>query len=90
MRAAAASLAVLVLTLPAQVLACPVCSPGRDDATRQAFFDTTIFLSLLPLAMFGGLIYWVVRRIRASEALDGARELASTDGARELAPMTEE
>jgi hypothetical protein len=79
------SLAVLVLSLPAQVLACPVCSPGRDDATRQAFFDTTIFLSLLPLAMFGGLIYWVVRRIRASEALEG-------DGtrSRELAPTTEE
>lgn len=57
-----------VLTLPAQVLACPVCSPGRDDATRQAFFDTTIFLSLLPLAMFGGIVYWVARRARAVEA----------------------
>ena len=69
--------AVALLAMPAQALACPACSPGRDDAARQAFFDTTIFLSLLPLGMFGGIVYWLMRRARAAEA-------------RELFPTTEE
>lgn len=60
---------VLAITLaPARVvLGCPVCGADKDDAARQAFFDTTIFLSLLPLAMFGALVYWLVRRARAAE-----------------------
>lgn len=77
-RALHIAVALVAFGLPSQVLACPVCSPGRDDATRKAFFDTTIFLSLLPLAMFGGLVYWVVRRARAIEQ------------AHELAPSAEE
>jgi hypothetical protein len=74
MRAVASTLLLAVLTLPAQALACPVCSPARDDATQQAFFSMTIFMTLLPLTMFGGVVYWFIRRARAIEA----RELAPT------------
>lgn len=48
--------------------ACPVCFSAKDEAQRQAFFDTTIFLTLLPLALIGGFIYWAVRRVRRLEA----------------------
>ncbi len=59
---------IAVTLAPARLaFACPVCGADKDDAARQAFFDTTIFLSLLPLAMFGGIVYWFVRRARAAE-----------------------
>lgn len=55
----------LVLGLSAGVAqACPVCFSAKDEAQRQAFFDTTIFLTLLPLAMIAGIVYWVARRSR--------------------------
>lgn len=62
------ALLLAAMLLPAQALACPVCSAGRDDAAREAFFATTVFLSLLPLGMFGGIVYWLVRRARAAES----------------------
>ena len=74
------------LTLPAKVLACPVCSPGKDDATQQAFFSMTIFMTLLPLSMFGVVIYFLVRRIRAVESDDVRTEHIRP----ELLPTTEE
>lgn len=67
-RSIAWSLAALVCALPAQVLACPVCSADKDDAARQAFFDTTVFLTLLPVAMFGAIVYWIVKRVQANQA----------------------
>jgi hypothetical protein len=73
-----ATLTLAVLSAPARVLACPVCTPGRDDATQQAFFSMTIFMTLLPLAMFGVVLYWFVRRIRAAETSDVRPELAPT------------
>jgi hypothetical protein len=73
-----AAVTLAVLSAPAQVLACPVCAPGRDDATQQAFFSMTIFMTVLPLAMFGVVLYWFVRRIRAAEAADVQPELAPT------------
>lgn len=86
MRAARAWLVLAALTLPAKVLACPVCSPDRDDATTQAFFSMTIFMTLLPLTMFGAVLYWVMRRVRATDAAhDLAREMS-----RELSPTAEE
>jgi heme/copper-type cytochrome/quinol oxidase subunit 2 len=79
MRAVSLAFLLAALSLPAKVLACPVCSPGRDDATQQAFFSMTIFMTLLPLTVFGVLAYFVVRRIRAAEAADDFRpELSAT------------
>jgi ATP/ADP translocase len=82
MPAIEAAVMLAVLTLPSQVLACPVCSPGKDDATQQAFFSMTIFMTLLPLAMFGVVLYFLIRRIRVVE-LDDVRPP-------DLAPTTEE
>jgi hypothetical protein len=76
-------IALAVTLMSASVaFACPVCGADKDDAARQAFFDTTIFLSLLPLAMFGGLVYWFVRRARAAELGDAPRIAPQDDGGR--------
>lgn len=58
--------------------ACPVCFSAKDEAQRQAFFDTTIFLTLLPLALIGGFIYWVARRVRR---LDAEQRAGASSGA---------
>jgi len=85
MRALASAVMLAALTVPSQVLACPVCSPGRDDATQQAFLSMTIFMTLLPLMMLGVLFYWLVRRIRALETRDIAIQMQA-----ELSPTAEE
>lgn len=56
-----------VIWLGTAAWACAVCG-GQDDAdTRQAFIDTTIFLSLLPLAMMGSAGWWMWKRSQAVE-----------------------
>lgn len=47
-------------------LACPSCASPLEE-NRQAFVDTTIFLTVVPLAMIGGLIWWIRRRVREME-----------------------
>lgn len=75
----AAAWATLLVLAPRVVLACSVCSAGRDDETRAAFIATTGLLTVLPLAMVGGLIWWLRRRARE---LDRAEEFAlSADSA---------
>ena len=46
--------------------ACPSCASPLEE-NRQAFVDTTIFLSLAPLAMIGGLAWWIRRKSREIE-----------------------
>lgn len=58
----------LALWLPRVAEACSVCGVGQDDETRRAFILTTAFMTVLPLAMFGGIVWWFVRRARALEA----------------------
>lgn len=61
------ALVALLVLAPRIALACPVCMGGRDDETRAAFLVTTLFLSVLPLALIGGVIWWLMRRVRALE-----------------------
>ncbi len=58
--------AVLVASLADSAAACPSCASPLEE-NRQAFVDTTIFLSLLPLTLIGGLVWWIRRRTRAME-----------------------
>jgi hypothetical protein len=46
--------------------ACPSCASPLEE-NRQAFVDTTIFLTVVPLMMIGGLIWWIHRRARQME-----------------------
>ncbi len=52
---------------PRLSLACSVCTAGREDETQAAFRLTTLLLSVLPLAMFGGFALWLWRRARQRE-----------------------
>lgn len=65
----------LLLALAAVAHACPVCGAEGAARNRAAFFGTTVLLSLLPLAMIGGGVWWVVRRLPHGLA----RELEVTD-----------
>lgn len=71
--AALASVAIVVAS-PRLVSACAVCTSGRDDESNTAFLISTIFLSLLPLAALGTLVFVLWRRIRALEAESGRAE----------------
>lgn len=65
--------AALFCAWPTVALACPVCFDPREE-NRLAFLLTTVFLTLLPLALMGGTVYWLWRRYK-----QGAAELVAAD-----------
>jgi hypothetical protein len=54
-------------------LACAVCGAGNDPS-QGSYVVMSIIISLLPLAMLGGIITWVVLRARKADALDQKTE----------------
>ena len=76
-------LVALLLLAPGIASACPVCMGGRDDETRAAFLLTTLFLSVLPLALVGGVVWYLARRARA---LEQQRSAAGGDASPRLDP----
>jgi hypothetical protein len=63
-----AAIAVLlgaIAGVPRVAAACAVCMAGYNDETRQAFLASTAFMSLLPLLLIGGLVWWLRRRARS-------------------------
>ena len=44
--------------------ACSVCVVANDEA-RSAYYSTTALLSLLPLALVGGVVFYVVKKSRS-------------------------
>lgn len=59
-------LASMVLLVSTTALACPVCYNPREDS-RLAFLWSAIVMTVLPLAMVGGLVYWLWRRANSDE-----------------------
>ena len=57
-----------VLASPALARACAVCTAGRDEENAFAFLVTTVFMSIMPLAALGTLIFVLYRRIQKLEA----------------------
>jgi hypothetical protein len=53
----------LLVALPEVAHACPVCFDPREE-NRLAFLATTIFMSLAPLGMVGGIGLWLRKRAR--------------------------
>lgn len=62
-RGLAAFAALAALWTPSQVLACAACA-ANADRNRTTFLASTIVLSLLPLAMIGGGLWWIARQAR--------------------------
>jgi len=70
-RLAAAALGLLLcaaLLAPATAQACAVCF-DPNDTTRNAYAYTALFMTLLPLALAGGLFWWIRRRAAMLAAL---------------------
>ena len=55
--------------------ACPSCASPLEE-NRQAFVDTTIFMTVVPLAMIGGMIWWIRRK---SKEMEGRPEIEVPD-----------
>ena len=64
----AAAFATLSYTAAAQ--ACPVCFQSKNDDNRIAFIVTTAFLTVLPLLLIGGLVWWLHGKYKAAEAAE--------------------
>ena len=64
--------AVAVAWLADVARACPSCASPLEE-NRQAFVDTTIFLTVVPLMMIGGFVWWIRRKTRE---VDQAPEIA--------------
>lgn len=61
---ASVAAAVLALAWAADLAyACPSCASPLEE-NRQAFVDTTIFLTVVPLMMMGGFVWWLRRQTR--------------------------
>jgi hypothetical protein len=58
--------AVLLAFLPSAAAACPVCGFGEDES-RVAYIGTTVFLSVLPVALIVGFVLYVRRLMKVEE-----------------------
>lgn len=57
----------IVVATPRIAAACAVCLGGTGGGTPQAFGIGVLTLSVLPLAMFGGIVFYLRRRAKAIE-----------------------
>ena len=54
----------LVGFMPIEALACPSCLAAQDSNVQQAFINSSVFMSVLPLVLVGALVFWLRRRAR--------------------------
>jgi len=74
-RSAVAPLAAAVIVASPQLArACAVCMSGREDDVQFAFILTTVLMSILPLMLVGGVVWWIRRRLCEMEANQAARD----------------
>jgi MYXO-CTERM domain-containing protein len=64
--------------MSALLLACAVCGAGEDPA-RGTYVVMTLIISGLPLAMLGGIAWWVIKSNRTREAEERAAQNASAE-----------
>ena len=80
------ALTLLALLAPSAAQACAVCQ-AANSRNRAAFLGTTILLSLLPLAMIAGGLWWLRRNSRALAGEDLAeRDAVAPAPARPAVP----
>jgi hypothetical protein len=66
--AAACIAAIAVIAAPRLAAACAVCLGGvGSGGTAHAFAMGSLFLSVVPLAAFGGLVFYLRRRAKQIE-----------------------
>lgn len=57
----------LTLLTPSLVWACAVCGTG-PERSREAYYNMTALMTLLPLGVIGAFVYLLARRLRALDA----------------------
>jgi len=83
---AVTALFALLLFTPDVARACSVCFSGTDE-TRMMFLLTTGLLTGLPLALIGGLVFYVRRRmVEAERAQESHSPHSAPRGAEGLPP----
>ncbi len=60
-------LASLLAAFPRPTWACSVCFSAQGD-TLLAYYGTTLFMILFPLALVGAFVYWLYRQHRKHSA----------------------
>lgn len=76
---------VVLLTLPAPLLACPSCVSAADQQVQEGFFWGLVFMMVTPWVVVGGIgggLYMAVRRERREAVEEFLRSEA------ELSPRT--
>ena len=64
---ASVAAAVLAVSWAADLAyACPSCASPLEE-NRQAFVDTTVFLTVVPLMMMGGFVWWLRRQTHQTD-----------------------
>lgn len=64
--------ALVKLFASAPVLACAVCGSAVDQANTIALLKGTALLSLMPLAVIGGTIFYIYKVSKAARLRDAA------------------
>ena len=77
-------LVVAIVLLPELAAACSVCTTGSSESAGT-FLAMTIFMTTLPFAAVGAVIFFLRRRFRAIEA---EREARATQAAPTAAIVT--
>ena len=72
MRASISKLVAVVVgaafaVVPTTLLACPVCGAGGNEDNAWAYTVMSVVLTVLPLGMIGGVVYWVAQRQDATD-----------------------
>lgn len=67
--------------MSALVFACSVCGAGQEG-TEWAYLAMTGIVSLLPLAMIGGVAGWLYRAAKQADADEAAQRASTSADAR--------
>tara|TARA_Y100000590_G_scaffold335798_1_gene382281 strand:- start:167 stop:415 length:249 start_codon:yes stop_codon:yes gene_type:complete len=54
-----------IFYLPGTAYSCAVCFSGSEESL-QAYYLTTVFLTLLPVLMLASIGYWIYRKHRGN------------------------
>ena len=63
-------LALSYLASPSRLLACSVCGVYGEDKSNTPFLQGTALLSLMPLIVIGGTVYYIYRRHKRLQAAE--------------------
>jgi hypothetical protein len=77
-RAAAPLLVFVLLYAPSVSHACSQCLATRTRANQLAFIWTTVFLSVAPLLVVGGIALWLRKKVREADAAASRVEVAAS------------